>query len=63
MKYKILHYVSMYNLMALIYLVILYLSMTFFGKNYLTLIITTYLFVVAVRLKILKFSSGWLDRQ
>ena len=63
MKYKILHYVSMYNLMALIYLVILYLSMTFFGKNYPTLIITTCLFVMAVRFKILKFSSNWLDRQ
>lgn len=63
MKYKILHYISVFNIVALVYLLVMYVALTFFGQNYTTLITTTIIFILLIKFKILTFGSSWLDRK
>lgn len=63
MKYKILHYVATFNIAMLFYLLTLYVSLTVFGQSVLSLAITTILFIVLIKFKVIVFSSNWLKRR
>lgn len=62
MIYKIMHYLSKYSLMILVYSIIMNIIFEIFGINYMTLILTTFLFTILVKKKIFIFDSTWLER-
>jgi len=63
MLYKILHYVSKYNLMLLGYFLLLQIIFKLFAASYITLILTTLLYVILIKKNILVFSSTWLEKR
>lgn len=61
MLYKILHYISKYNLMLLVYFFILFVSNKLIGFSYISFILTTLIYIILIYKKILTFSSTWLN--
>ncbi|MEG1410086.1 MAG: hypothetical protein RSD36_09620 [Terrisporobacter sp.] len=59
--YKILHYVSKYNFMVLVYAIFLALTLTFINTSYLTFILTSVIYVFLIKRKILVFTSSWIE--
>lgn len=57
---KILHYISKYNFMLLVYTLFLAITLTFINTSYLTFIITTLIYIILINRKILVFSSSWI---
>lgn len=62
MFYKIMHYISKYSLMLLIYTFTLALTFKVFGVSYIVLILTTLIFTILISKKIITFDSSWLER-
>lgn len=60
MFYKIMHYISKYSLMLLIYSLAVALSFEIFGISYTVLILTTLIYIFFIAKKIIKFDSSWL---
>lgn len=63
MLYKILHYFSKYNLVLLVYFLILYAVFKLVYASYVTLILTTLLYILLIKKNILVFDSSWLERR
>lgn len=63
MLYKILHYFSKYNLALLVYFLILYAVFKLVYASYVTLILTTLLYILLIKKNILVFDSSWLKRR
>ncbi len=63
MLYKILHYFSKYNLVLLVYFLILYAVFKLVYASYVTLILTTLLYILLIKKNILVFDSSWLKRR
>ncbi|WP_219712794.1 hypothetical protein, partial [Clostridioides difficile] len=57
MLYKILHYFSKYNLVLLVYFLILYAVFKLVYASYVTLILTTLLYILLIKKNILVFDS------
>lgn len=62
MMYKILHYISKYNLMLLTYALLLYVVLNIVRNSYLAFIITTLTYIILIKTKILVFSSTWIEK-
>lgn len=62
MFYKIMHYISKYSLMLLIYTFTLALTFKVFGVSYIVLILTTLIYTILISKKIITFDSSWLER-
>lgn len=60
MFYKIMHYISKYSLMLLIYSLAVALAFKIFGISYTVLILTTLIYYFFIAKKIIKFDSSWL---
>lgn len=58
--YKLLHYLSKYNLMILVYSIFLGFTLTFINASYTTFILTTLIYIILINRKILVFSSSWI---
>lgn len=58
--YKILHYISKYNFMLLVYAIFLALTLTFINASYTVFILTTFVYIFLIKRKILVFSSSWI---
>lgn len=56
----ILHFISKYSLILLVYFLLLGICMKVFGKSYKSLIIVALILFIAMKFKILEFSSCWL---
>lgn len=63
MLYKIFHYISKYNLMLLVYFLLLQINFKLFVESYMTLILTTLLYGILIKKNILVFSSTWLSKK
>lgn len=61
MLYKILHYISKYNLILLVYFFILFISNKLIGFTYISFTIITLIYIILINRKVLTFSSSWLD--
>lgn len=57
---KLLHYISKYNLMILVYSIFLGITLTFINASYFTFILTTLIYIILINKKILVFSSSWI---
>ena len=57
---KLLHYVSKYNLILLVYSIFLGITFTFINASYFTFILTTLIYIILINKKILVFSSSWI---
>ena len=62
MFYKVMHYISKYSLMLLIYTFTLALTFKVFGVSYIVLILTTLIYTILIIKKIITFDSSWLER-
>lgn len=62
MFYKIMHYISKYSLMILVYSIILNIVFEIFSINYITIILTTLIYLILIKKQILTFDSTWLER-
>lgn len=49
--YKILHYISKYNFMLLVYAIFLALTLTFINASYTTFILTTFVYIFLIKKK------------
>lgn len=58
--YKILHYISKYNFMLLVYALFLALALTFINASYTVFILTTFVYIFLIKRKLLIFSSSWI---
>ena len=58
--YKLLHYISKYNLMFLVYAIFLGITLTFINTSYITFGLTTLTYVILINKKILVFDSSWI---
>lgn len=58
--HKLLHYISKYNLIFLVYSIFLGITLTFINTSYFTFILTTLLYIILINKKILVFSSSWI---
>lgn len=57
---KLLHYISKYNLMLLVYSIFLGVTLTFINTSYFTFILTTLIYIILINRKILVFGSSWI---
>lgn len=57
---KILHYISKYSLIFLIYCLLLALSFHFISSSYTTIILVTLIYIILIKNKILVFTSSWI---
>ena len=62
MFYKIMHYISKYSLMILVYSIILNIVFEIFSINYITINLTTLIYLILIKKQILIFDSIWLER-
>lgn len=58
--YKILHYISKYNFMLLVYTLFLAITFTFINASYLSFTIVTLVYAFLINRKILVFDSSWI---
>lgn len=59
----ILHYLSKYSLMFVMYITLLALFINFVSDSLLVLVPVTAIFYLILKFKIIEFSSCWLDRR
>ncbi len=62
MLYLCLHYLSKYSLMFGIYFILLEIGLTVIGTNDWTFVAITTIYFSLIKLKVITFSSSWLDR-
>ena len=61
MFYKVMHYISKYSLMLLIYSLVVALAFKVFGISYSVLILTTLIYIFLIIKKIINFDYRWLQ--
>lgn len=57
---KILHYISKYSLIFLVYFLLLALSFHFISRSYTTITLVTLIYIILIKNKILVFTSSWI---